>query len=53
MSNVQVLEHEASVAPLDLDLEMLADSVDHDQELQRTGGSAGSRAVGETCKAIL
>jgi hypothetical protein len=48
MSNVQVLEHEASVAPLDLHLEMLA--VDH---VQRTGGSAGSRAVGETCKAIL
>ena len=47
MSNVQVLEHEASVAPLDLHLEMLA--VDR---VQRTGGSAGSRAVGETCKAI-
>jgi len=37
----------ASLAPLDLHLEMLA--VNH---VQRTEDSAGSQAVGEACKAI-
>jgi hypothetical protein len=46
-TNVQVLEHEASVVPLNLHLDMLA--VSH---VRITEGSAGSWAVGETCKAI-
>lgn len=46
-TNVQVLEHEASVAPLDLHLEMLA--INH---VLRAEDSAGNQAVEETCKAI-
>jgi hypothetical protein len=46
-TNVQVLEHEASVAPLDLYLEMLATN-----HVLRTEDSAGNQAVDETCKAI-
>jgi hypothetical protein len=46
-TNVQVLEHEASVAPLDLHLEMLATN-----HVVRTEDSAGNQAVDETCKAI-
>jgi hypothetical protein len=46
-TNVQVLEHEASVAPLDLHLEMLATN-----HVLRTEDSAGNQAVDETCKAI-
>ena len=44
---IQVLEHEASVAPLDLHLEMQAIN-----RVLRTEDSAGSQVVGETCKAI-
>jgi hypothetical protein len=46
-TNVQVLEHEASVSPLDLHLEMLA--INH---VLRTEGSAGNQTVEETCKGI-
>jgi hypothetical protein len=47
MTNVQVLEHEASVALLDLHLEMLATN-----HVLRTEDSAGNQAVDGTCKAI-
>ncbi len=46
-TNVQVLEHEASIAPLDLHLEM--PPINH---VLRTEDSAGYQAVDETCKAI-
>jgi hypothetical protein len=46
-TNVQVLEHEASVAPLDLHLEMLATN-----HVLRTEDSVGNQAVYGTCKAI-
>lgn len=46
-TNVQVLEHEASIPPLDFHLEMLA--VNH---VQRAEDSTGNRAVEEACKAI-
>ncbi|KAI7191628.1 hypothetical protein KC316_g5942 [Hortaea werneckii] len=46
-TNIQVLEHEASVSPLDLHLEMLA--VNH---VQRSENTAGNRAVEEARKAI-
>lgn len=46
-TNVQVLEHEASIPSLDLYLEMLA--INH---AQRTEDSAGDQAVEEACKAI-
>jgi hypothetical protein len=42
-----VLEHEASVAPLDLHLELLATN-----HVIRTADSAGNRAVDEACKVI-
>jgi hypothetical protein len=46
-TNVQVLEHEASIAPLDLHLEMLATN-----HVLRTEDSLGNQAIDETCKAI-
>jgi hypothetical protein len=46
-TNVQVLEHEASVAPVDLNLEML--TINH---VLRTEDSAGNQAVDDTSKAI-
>ena len=46
-TNVQVLEHEGSVAPLDLHLELLATN-----HVLRTADSAGNRAVDEACKVI-
>lgn len=42
-----MLEHEASVAPLDLHLELLATN-----HVLRTADSAGNRAVDEACKVI-
>jgi nicotinamide riboside kinase len=45
--NVLVLEHEASVAPLNLHLEMLVEN-----HVQRTEDSAGNQAGEETRKAI-
>jgi hypothetical protein len=46
-TNVQVLEHEASVPPLDLHLEMLATNY-----VRRIEDSAGDEAVEETRKAV-
>ena len=46
-TNVQVLEHEASISPLDLHLEMLAISHVH-----RAEGSPADQAVQEACKAV-
>jgi hypothetical protein len=46
-TNVQVLEYEASVAPLDLYLEMLA--INH---VLRTEDSIDNETLEETCKAI-
>jgi len=46
-TNVQVLEHEASVAPSDLHLEMLATN-----HVLRTEDFLGNQAIDETCKAI-
>jgi hypothetical protein len=46
-TNVQALEHEASVPPLDLYLEMLG--INH---VRRIEGSAGDEAVEETYKAV-
>ena len=46
-TNVQVLEHEASVSPLDLHLEMLATN-----HVRRIEDSAGDEAVEETRRAV-
>jgi hypothetical protein len=46
-TNVQVLEYEAIVAPLDLHLEMLAIN-----QVLRTEDSVGNQTVEETCKVI-
>ena len=46
-TNVQVLEHEASVPPMDLHLEMLATN-----HVRRIEDSAGDEAVEETRKAV-
>ena len=46
-TNVQVLEYEASVAPLDLHLEMLATN-----HVLRPEDSVGNQAVDKTYKAI-
>jgi hypothetical protein len=46
-TNVQVLEHEASVPPLDLHLEMMATN-----HVRRIEDSAGDEAVEETRKAV-
>jgi hypothetical protein len=45
-TNIQVLEHEASVAPLDLHLEMLA--INHGLRIE---DSMGNQAIEESCKA--
>ena len=46
-TNVQVLEHETSVPPLDLHLEMLATN-----HVRRVENSAGDEAVEETRRAV-
>jgi hypothetical protein len=46
-TNIQVLEHEASIAPLDLHLKMLA--INH---VQKIADSTGDKAVEEIRKAI-